>query len=313
MKDLVSRSENTRTETVTLFTSTYTTSSGKPMRNPEELQVLKWNSTEMACAYRSFDSGNSVRLICAYNARGDVVGQQIYEEGNGTCEEGTQCGDNGTCVYDLCRVPTTNPDVLLPIYNPSLTCSNSALMSQFSRYYALNMHNYFRRLVASGWAQSKLTLFTPRAAGMGAVSYDCSLEETATDSAKKCESSFTRINKYSMDGGINRAVIKETNISKEGALELAMSEWFSELQRYDVKPSSALDADSTALNITNIMHDKYRRVGCAVNKCAKGFTVVECRYDPMILQNGDAIYAEGPPCSKCEKSEKCIFGVLCQT
>ncbi|WKY13138.1 hypothetical protein Q1695_004170 [Nippostrongylus brasiliensis] len=75
--------------------------------------VLKWNSTEMACAYRSFDSGNSVRLICAYNARGDVVGQQIYEEGNGTCEEGTQCGDNGTCVYDLCRVPTTNPGIML--------------------------------------------------------------------------------------------------------------------------------------------------------------------------------------------------------
>uniref|UniRef100_A0A0N4Y658 C-type lectin domain-containing protein n=1 Tax=Nippostrongylus brasiliensis TaxID=27835 RepID=A0A0N4Y658_NIPBR len=143
--------------------------------------VLKWNSTEMACAYRSFDSGNSVRLICAYNARGDVVGQQIYQEGNGTCPQGTQCGDNGTCVYDLCRVPTTKPGLMY--------------------------------------------LFATEA------SYDCSLEETATDSAKKCESSFTRINKYSMDGGINRAVIKETNISKEGALELSeLDETFAKVK-----------------------------------------------------------------------------------
>ncbi|VDL78092.1 unnamed protein product [Nippostrongylus brasiliensis] len=83
--------------------------------------ILKWNSTEMACVYRTFDSGDSLRLICAYNVRADVLGQPIYEAGNEICSDGAKCGDDGT------------------------------------------------RLVASGWAESKLTLFTPRAAGMSAL------------------------------------------------------------------------------------------------------------------------------------------------
>ncbi|VDL76368.1 unnamed protein product [Nippostrongylus brasiliensis] len=80
--------------------------------DPSILQAAnadKWNSTEMACAYRSFDNGNSFRLICAYNVKADVIGQPIYEAGNGTCSEGDKCGNDGTCVKDLCRVPTTYP------------------------------------------------------------------------------------------------------------------------------------------------------------------------------------------------------------
>ncbi|VDL75141.1 unnamed protein product [Nippostrongylus brasiliensis] len=191
--------------------------------------MLKWNSTEMACAYRTFDSGDSMRLICAYNVKAGVIGQPIFEAGNEACTDGAKCGDDGTCFNMLCRVRTLNPDVVLPIYSPQLTCFNSSLMSQFSRYYAVNVHNYYRRLIASGWAENKLTLFTPRAAGMAAL----------------------------------------------------------------------------------IMHDKYKNVGCAVNNCAsEGFTIVECRYGPNILQDGDTIYDTGVPCSKCDKSEKCVFGIF---
>ncbi|VDL78176.1 unnamed protein product [Nippostrongylus brasiliensis] len=272
----------------------------------------------MACAYKSFNSGNSVRLICAYNARAGVVGEPIFESGNGICPEGTRCGDNGTCVSDLCRVPNPNPDVLLPIYTPSLQCSDSSLMSQFSRYYAVNLHNYYRRLIASGWAESKLTVFAPRASGMSALSYDCSLEKAAAENVEKCGNSFYKANKYSVATGGNTAFIRDISISQEAALEQAScccanitSE--DELQKNDVDPSYVWTDNSATANITNVMHDKYKTFGCAVNRCStQGVTIVECRYSPKNMQTGDAIYDLGAPCSKCDNSEKCVFGVLCQ-
>ncbi|VDL81327.1 unnamed protein product [Nippostrongylus brasiliensis] len=136
----------------------------------QSVMIEKWNATEMACTYGRYNDGEVVLLICAYNVKGAVVGEAIYEEsqsGKYMCDEGSPCGTNGTCTADnLCRVPVYNPDALLPIYTPSLSCTNPPFMNQFSRYYALNLHNYYRRLVASGWAESKLTQHTPRAARM---------------------------------------------------------------------------------------------------------------------------------------------------
>ncbi|VDL67892.1 unnamed protein product, partial [Nippostrongylus brasiliensis] len=177
--------------------------------------MAKWNATEYACTFGSYNKGNDVLLICAYNVKGAVVGETIFEEarnGKYACDEGTQCGTDGKCDGWLCNVPVSNPDTVLPIYTPALLCNDLPFMSQFARYYALNQHNFYRRFVASGWAENKLTRFTPRAAKMEALSYDCSLEEAASEDVRKCERRADDTENNS-DTGRNVQIINDVNMT----------------------------------------------------------------------------------------------------
>ncbi|WKY13060.1 hypothetical protein Q1695_004124 [Nippostrongylus brasiliensis] len=274
--------------------------------------MAKWNATETACSFGSYDNGNSAMMICAYNVKGAVVGETIYEiakAGEYPCKEGTECGTDGKCVNGLCKVPIGIHDTLLPIFKPTLSCKSLPYMSQFSRYYALNLHNYYRSLVATGWAENKLTLFTPRAAKMEALSYDCQLEEAANENAKKCEGA-EMISKYS---GTNVEVINDVNITREAALERAVTGWFNLLRRFDMDPNTTWEDIQSVWSSANMLHDKYNVVGCAVNICStKGITIVDCRYGLKRPQNGDKIYEVGAPCSGCTAGQECIYGGLCK-
>ncbi|WKY11919.1 hypothetical protein Q1695_003472 [Nippostrongylus brasiliensis] len=258
----------------------------------EYFQMAKWNATEFACTYKLYNDEAIIMLMCAYNVKGAVVGEAIYEKANDgkyLCDEGAQCGTNGTCVGNLCRESVSDPDVLLPIYSPTMSCASRTFMNQFSRYYALNLHNYYRRLVASGWAENKLTRFTLRAARMEALTYDCSLEEAAEENVKKCERQPSK--HTSADTGSNIKVIDDVGLSKEAALERATGEWFSQLHKYGMDPNSVWTENATIRDCANMVHDKYKTVGCAVNVCtSNGFTIVECRYGPKRLQEGNLIY-----------------------
>ncbi|WKY13076.1 hypothetical protein Q1695_004132 [Nippostrongylus brasiliensis] len=264
--------------------------------------MAKWNATETACTYRIYDTGNTVWMLCVFNVKGAVDGETIYEkakDGQYKCVDGAQCGTDGTCHEELCNVPNSNPDTLLSIYTPDLSCRNLPYMKQFSRYYALNLHNYYRRLVASGWAENKLTRFTPRASKMEALSYDCSLEEAANENVMKCERQPSTFGKVSADSGSNVYIIDDINITKEAALERAVVEWFGELSTHGVDPTSPWTGHPTVKNCANVMHDQYKTVGCAVNSCSsQGFTIVECRYGPKSLQPGGPIYDVGDPCTR---------------
>ncbi|VDL74228.1 unnamed protein product [Nippostrongylus brasiliensis] len=276
----------------------------------------KWNSTEVACTYGVKNNGNDLILICAYNVKGAVIDEEIYEvakEGQYPCADGARCGTDGTCMDSLCNVPISNPDTLLPIYTPSLYYNNLPFMTQFSRYYAINLHNYYRRLVASGWAENKLTSFTPRAAKMEALMYDSSLEKVASENVKKCDRQSIRSNNDSAITGSNVKIIEVVGISGEAALEQALGEWFNQLRKHGLDPNSMWAEDPNVKQCANIMHDTYKTVGCAVNTCSsEGFTIVECRYGPKRLQEGLLIYDVGVPCSKCESTQNCIQGALCQ-
>ncbi|VDL74229.1 unnamed protein product [Nippostrongylus brasiliensis] len=196
----------------------------------------------MACSVGPYNDGESILLICAYNVRGAVVGETIYEiakAGEYPCKDGTKCGTDGTCVSSLCNVPIRIHDTLLPIFKPTLSCTDLPFMSQFSRYYALNLHNYY--------------------------------------------------------SGTNVEVIDDVNITREAALERAVTGWFNLLRRIDMDPNTPWEDVQGVRSSANMLHDNYNVVGCAVNICsAKGFTIVDCRYGQKRPQDGDKIY-EYPP------------------
>ncbi|WKY13065.1 hypothetical protein Q1695_004126 [Nippostrongylus brasiliensis] len=85
--------------------------------------MVKWNATEIGCAFKINPKEDTARVICAYNVKGGVIGEAIYEKatgGNNSCDEGAQCGANGTCDNLLCNVPTSNPGKSsTSCYNPS--------------------------------------------------------------------------------------------------------------------------------------------------------------------------------------------------
>ncbi|VDL81737.1 unnamed protein product [Nippostrongylus brasiliensis] len=141
--------------------------------------------------------------------------------------------------------------------------------------------------------------------------YDCSLEEAANENVKKCERQPAKL--LPADTGSNIKVIDDVGLSKEAALERATGEWFSQLHKYGMDPNSVWTENATIRDCANMVHDKYKTVGCAVNICSSnGFTIIECRYGPKRLQEGNLIYEVGPPCSRCDATQKCAFGELCQ-
>ncbi|EPB73740.1 SCP-like protein [Ancylostoma ceylanicum] len=106
------------------------------------------------------------------------------------------------CEAGLCNVA---PAALLPIDTMCQTNQNSkTLMTDDLRNQALNMHNYYRRVLASGWAKdAKLTYAKPSKA-MPALTvmplrvyteYDCALEETIMTHIKDCAGTPATTNK----------------------------------------------------------------------------------------------------------------------
>ncbi|EPB67251.1 SCP-like protein [Ancylostoma ceylanicum] len=70
------------------------------------------------------------------------------------------------------------------------------LMTDELRDQALNMHNYYRRRLASGWAKdAKLIYAKPSSAMPALLKYDCTLENTIMTALKTCVGTAAATNK----------------------------------------------------------------------------------------------------------------------
>ncbi|RCN50384.1 hypothetical protein ANCCAN_03610 [Ancylostoma caninum] len=96
---------------------------------------------------------------------------------------------------------------------------------------ALNAHNYYRRLTATGWAQDSKG-YAPRAKKMQALKYDCT---NAGAESKNQAHDCTKIGQYTAKAGysLNYATFDYT-VSEQDALEKAIGEWFGQLKNVDL-------------------------------------------------------------------------------
>ncbi|KAL6727931.1 hypothetical protein Aduo_009763 [Ancylostoma duodenale] len=267
-------------------------------------------SKGVGCTY-TLCSGE-VKMLCAYNE--DIVGknppEKMYEvAAPDTCDGCTK----DTCFDGLCVEEYT------PVA-PPMTCDKDNIPDELKKA-AENLHNYYRRLLATGWAKNKLssTGYAPIAAKMLAVKYDCDkLGMEAYTKSKTCENP---IGEPTAGRGMNKLEINDFMISHEEALEQAMKTWWGKLESEGL-PEDLMYTDKLAdakriTEFVTMANENVGSIGCAVTTCKKtGKTRVVCEYDKA-PQTDEVVYtkAKKRPCSECGTiTKKCgteYFEGLC--
>ncbi|KAK6757759.1 hypothetical protein RB195_015526 [Necator americanus] len=255
--------------------------------NDKFSQMAYFETSAVACSYYPCSS-TQLSLVCLYNKNGAANAvQNLYTETTGTC---TCTG----CIAYLC------PSEFTPVKLPSSVCPTCAKSTELFREVALYSHNYYRRLVATGWAEDKKSKYAKPAKAMMQLQYDKALEEKAKKHANKCLTtpenagyageSFWTSEKYSL--------------SEEEAVKKAVEKWFSYLKNSGLGDDMGYESlkKASGKQLANVIHDKTTSVGCYVKSCAKqGLIVVDCRYSP---EAGGDVYETGKTCSACAKSGK---------
>ncbi|EYB93275.1 hypothetical protein Y032_0184g991 [Ancylostoma ceylanicum] len=171
------------------------------------------------------------------------------------------------------------------------------------------MHNGYRSQVAKGQAKDALSGNAPKAAKMKKMVYDCGVESTAMQNAKKCV--FTHSHMKGLGENIWMTTARE--MDKVKSAEQASQGWFSELAEYGVGPENKLTMQLWNRPNTQIGHytqmvwqDTYK-LGCYVEWCSS-MTYGVCQYSPQGNMMNSIIYEKGNPCtqdSDCGSNARC--------
>ncbi|KAL6744509.1 hypothetical protein Aduo_017436 [Ancylostoma duodenale] len=168
-------------------------------------------------------------------------------------------------------------------------------MTDDLRDQALNMHNYYRRNLASGWAKdAKLIYAKPSSAMPALLKYDCTLENTIMTTLKTCAGTAAATNKAE-----NFLAYNDYKSERADVVE----QWWSPLADIGNENNLYSDSNPAALKTyINMAHKSATSVGCGVKLCQNlGQTLVQCAYDGVpIIADDDPIYPVGKPCSKCK-------------
>ncbi|EPB71060.1 SCP-like protein [Ancylostoma ceylanicum] len=168
---------------------------------------------------------------------------------------------------------------------------------------AKDMANYYRNLVATGWAQDK-NGYAPTAKAMNALEYDC---DTAGAHAQT-QADFCAAASYNPNAGyvLSSYKTKNYNLPEDEVLRQAMTTWFGQLKRVDLdeKATYSNDIQANAPDFANLMIGA-TKLGCSVKTCLReGFSVAVCEFDGTTPSVGDPLYTVGNTCSGCTAANK---------
>ncbi|KAL6729302.1 hypothetical protein Aduo_000370 [Ancylostoma duodenale] len=266
-----------------------------------------------ACSYRR--CGRNFFLVCFYN-KTPVKNRVLYVLAKAqACDKCEKYPDNtGTrveCEASLCQYPLTPAKVDFEVCGAGNQCPGD--FSDEFRITALDMHNYYRRLAATGWAKTG-DKYADTAAKMVELQYDKDLETKANNyvTAANCPTA-----EEAGPAGENFFKTSKFTMSHVEAIQQAMAYWWEPFEKsgFGDQPiyTDKIQGDNLKY-AANILHDQTTKLGCAVKTCNKeGRLVIDCRYD-IPVQLDDAIYTTGKVCSKCKDTattECSKLGSLC--
>ncbi|RCN43634.1 SCP-like protein [Ancylostoma caninum] len=282
-------------------------------------QMAYSESDSFACTYHPC-SNSKMSFLCVYSQDGKGNAGNLYENGADKTQICGSCAN--TCVVSLCNVA---PAALLPIDTMCQNNPNSkTLMTDDLRNQALNMHNYYRRVLASGWAKdAKLIYAKPSQAMPALTAYDCDLEEEIMTHLKDCAGTAANIANKAQ----NFIAFDDYQSPREAVLEKGgfaydkcevLEQWWSPLEKIGNEDNTYTLANQATLGTyINMAHHMATKVGCGVQTCARiGKTLVQCAYEGVPpIPDDDPIYPVGKTCSKCSAlnaTPKCSpLGGLC--
>ncbi|EYC08212.1 hypothetical protein Y032_0067g51 [Ancylostoma ceylanicum] len=148
-------------------------------------------------------------------------------------------------------------------------------MDDGTRLSIMEKHNKYRSLLALGLLKTKKG-YAHSASKMRQLDYDCVVEKSAYESAKKCSPTASSSGKYDE----NLYVIKDgSDVIK------AIDSWWNEVytlqmnEKEQKKTKNKYNSSSGIPNFANMAWDTHQKLGCAVAKCSRETQVV-CQYAP---------------------------------
>ncbi|KIH52940.1 SCP-like protein [Ancylostoma duodenale] len=257
-------------------------------------QAFRQNQLTSTCKYST---------ISKYFSKDNKFGK-LYRKGS-TCSD---CGAD-TCIDSLCEPKGYTPGrkkyeiaVIIPE-----KCPDDG-MTKKMKTTAQNMHNYYRRLLATGWARNKQTVYAPIAAKMLAVTYNCTdLGKEAKNKSSDCRSD---IGDPTPGRAMNKLEIKNYTMPLQDALELAITTWWNQVETEglpaDLKYTADMESAGKITNFVNMANENVDSVGCAVTQCKPtGVTRVVCEYN-MAPVTDEVVYTKAKKrhCSDCKSINK---------
>ncbi|EPB78701.1 SCP-like protein [Ancylostoma ceylanicum] len=184
------------------------------------------------------------------------------------------------------------------------TCQDDKLTND-SHNAALWMHNYYRKLLASGWAKDPKSKggYAATAKRMLELTYDCT---GADNLAKK---TYALIEGCPGDDpqpspgySLNFKRFQNYNVPEQDALEESIKEWWGQLGKTGLGSDTSFKTEIASF--ANMANDKAEKMACAVKNCQKeGYTLVACQYSPA-MQADEKIYETGAVCGGCKAINK---------
>ncbi|KAJ1360486.1 hypothetical protein KIN20_019475 [Parelaphostrongylus tenuis] len=265
--------------------------------------MAHYKNTELGCAHVICPEPpfSKLQVLCVYKRLGFVDNSTMWRNGK-YCRVGSDCTifPNSTCENGLCVRPKVQPDS-----GASQICRSDGVMTDAVRNAFLDMHNFYRSVVATGRAVDKIDKRAPKAAAMPKLKYSCELEQSAANHAGFCRFSHSNANDY----GENLYTIHTPGFDKRIIAEIATESWFEELEDYGVGKANILtkqlfNRTGQIGHYTQLVWQGTRYVGCGIRDC-RSSTLVVCQYKDKGNWFDSKIYETGQPCSKCAAGEQC--------
>ncbi|EYC42661.1 hypothetical protein Y032_0522g2890 [Ancylostoma ceylanicum] len=277
------------------------------------IQMAAAKATAFACTYGTCTGSTELKLNCIYNkvlAQGDP----IYVKADSLDKVCSNCEPKlpvDPCINQLCQQEYTSPGDI-----PERACTAQDDMSNDLQTIATDMHNYYRRLVATGWGLDK-DGYAPPAKSMLALKYVCddasnnniatatkTLVDTCPDTPPPATAGHT----------LNHFYMNTLKDSREVFLQKAIENWANEAAKVGVGKDNIFHENAGFNNYGHMMQDGASEVTCAVKICQNsGKSVAICQYNAVGPDDEDPIYVVGKkPCSPCANGKSCEkLGGLC--
>ncbi|KAL6724611.1 hypothetical protein Aduo_019483 [Ancylostoma duodenale] len=263
------------------------------------IRMANGTITAFACTYDFCNNKPKGIMVCVTDdTTPNPVNLTLYEKASNKQEICSACKDN--CTKSLC--PQPHSPVTLPT-----TCPDDKL-TQDSNNAALWMHNYYRKLLASGWAKDKKSKsgYALPAKQMLALEYDCAkgTENGAKKTYELIKDCPSTTPPPTSGYSLNFLSLSNITVSEQDALEHAIRSWWGDLEKNGLGSDTMFNENSGITNFAHMAYEKVSKVACAVKNCsASGKTLVACQYN-SVINAGDKIYEPGKVCSGCEGLNK---------
>ncbi|EYB86852.1 hypothetical protein Y032_0272g933 [Ancylostoma ceylanicum] len=164
------------------------------------------------------------------------------------------------------------------------------------------------RLLATGWAKNKQTVYAPIAAKMNFVTYDEQvLGQEANSKSSVCRA---KIEEPTPGRAMNIEEIGNYNMPLQDALELAITTWWRQVETEgipaDLMYTGAMASEGKITKFVNMASENIDSVGCAVTRCKEiGKIRVVCEYN-TVPGKDEVVYTKATkkPCSGCTQIKK---------